>query len=427
MKRCLLALLVICFMVIAANAQRACVSYNYLQQQLKADPALAGKMARIEAFSANQLHKEYLTGVGTGDGGGLPVLKIPVVVHIVYNTTAQNISDAQVQSQIDVLNNDFNRLNADTANTPAGFKPLAADCRIEFVLANVDPRGFATTGILRRHTSIQYFGLDDRIKKTAIGGDDPWDADSYLNIWVCSTAGSLVGYASPVGGPKDKDGVVISYSAFGTTGTANIPFNKGRTATHEIGHWLGLRHIWGDQYCGNDYIDDTPPQRTYSFGCPTGVVITCDNAPLGNMYMNYMDLTFDACTNLFTIGQRDKMRSLFEPGGPRYSILSSKGASGNGLPQPIGLPEDSVVTAAVQIYPNPAGNMVQVDVGHDETMIGQSVTLHNYLGQLVLQARITKGTTQLNIQSLKEGIYFMRIGANKKAYKVIKTSVVLNP
>ena len=125
--------------------------------------------------------------------------------------------------------------------------------------------------------------LNSILTSAANGGDDAWDANSYLNIWVGSLIGNLMGYGSVPGYPKEKDGVVINYIAFGTTGTATAPYNKGRTATHEIGHWLGLTHIWGDEYCGDDHIDDTPPQRSASIGCPTGVVISCNNAPFGNM------------------------------------------------------------------------------------------------------------------------------------------------
>jgi hypothetical protein len=224
----------------AVTAQRNCASYEYLQQQLQADPLLAQKMAALGSYSNSDI---MLNGAGTP----MPtVIKIPVVVHVLYNTPSQNISEAQIRSQLDVLNKDFRKLNADTINVPAVFKHLAADCQIEFELAKIDPSGRATTGITRKSTSILMYGLDDRIKFSKKGGADAWDTENYLNIWVGSLAGGLLGYASVLGCDKAVDGVAITPGAFGTTGAVGAPYNKGRTATHEVGHWLGLRHIWGD-------------------------------------------------------------------------------------------------------------------------------------------------------------------------------------
>src|SRR5215831_10123909 len=295
MKRFLLAFCFLYLTLVHGIAQRVCGSQEYLQQQLLSDPALSKKLADVESFINKPVSGITTNGSSVGGAESLPVIKIPVVVHILYNSAAENISDAQVRSQIDALNRDFRRLNTDTINTPFSFRALAADCRIEFGLAVIDPRNRATNGIIRKQTGIQYFGMDDRIKYSTRGGDDAWDPDSYLNIWIGNTAGGILGYTSPIGGPKEKDGVVIKYNVFGTLGTLAAPYDKGRTATHEVGHWLGLRHIWGDQYCGDDLVGDTPPQQTSSFGCPSGVIVTCNNAPFGNMYMNYMDLTNDAC------------------------------------------------------------------------------------------------------------------------------------
>lgn len=424
MKRFLLAFSLLCVAGNVALSQQNCHSYEYQQRLIEADPILAKRLHDFEVSRKSSLNKDILSTINTGNGSGSPMIRIPVVVHVLYNNAAQNISDEQIQSQIDALNRDFRRQNTDTVNTPAGFKQRAADTQIEFVMANVDPRGFVTNGIIRKQTNIQYFGLDDRIKSGSIGGDDPWDSDKYLNIWVGSLAGALYGYASPVYSDRQKDGVVVSYNVFGTKGRLNANFNHGRIAVHEVGHWLGLRHIWGDRHCGDDYVDDTPPQQISSFGCPSGTPITCNNAPFGNMFMNYMDLTNDACTNMFTNGQKEKMRSLFEAGGFREALLSSTAANGNGLPAPVELP---VAKTTVGFYPNPVQSVLTIDLGVNEDLMGNTVTLHNHLGQEVARRQITKLVFTLNMQQLSDGMYFVRIAGSRKAYKVIKASGLIHP
>ncbi len=241
--------------------------------------------------------------------------KIPVVVHVVYKTAAQNISDAQIKSQIDVLNADFRKKNSDISTVPAPFAPLAADTRVEFELAKTDPSGNPTTGITRRATTVSGFTDDDAVKSASTGGADPWPSDKYLNIWVCQLSGGLLGYAQFPGGPAATDGVVILHSAFGTTGTAAAPFNLGRTATHEIGHWLNLRHIWGDDgtgCAGSDFVADTPNQGGPNYGVPTFPHVSCGNGPNGDMFMNYMDYVDDAAMVMFTEGQVTRMQATLD-------------------------------------------------------------------------------------------------------------------
>jgi hypothetical protein len=245
----------------------------------------------------------------------VPVVRIPVVVHVVHRTDAQDISEAQVRSQIDVLTRDFRRRNPDVDRVPAVFAGLVADARIEFALATTDPDGRPTDGITRTRTTVASFSDDDAVKSARTGGADAWPADRYLNVWVCPLAGGLLGYAQFPGGPPQTDGVVVLHTAFGTLGTATAPFDLGRTATHEVGHWLNLRHIWGDDgdgCSGSDFVDDTPNQGAENTGRPTFPHISCDNGPDGDLFMNYMDYVDDVAMFMFTTGQVRRMRACLE-------------------------------------------------------------------------------------------------------------------
>ncbi|MGY2115991.1 zinc metalloprotease [Nocardia gipuzkoensis] len=257
-------------------------------------------------------------------------ITIPVVVHVVHNPAfpAENISAAQVESQITVLNQDFRATNLDRVGVPTVWTDRIADCRIQFALATTDPDGDATDGITRTATAKTFFSAEaDDVKSTATGGADPWPSDEYLNLWVCADpqtapGNSILGYAQFPGGPVVTDGVVIATTCFGTVGTATAPFHLGRTATHEVGHWLSLRHIWGDDgsgCSGSDLVDDTPNQATQNFGKPQFPHISCNNAPNGDMFMNYMDYTDDAAMFMFTTGQSLRMNACLD--GPRASFL----------------------------------------------------------------------------------------------------------
>jgi len=242
------------------------------------------------------------------------IITIPVVVHVVWKTNTQNISDAQIQSQIDVLNEDYRRTNIDQINTPSVWQSIAADSEIEFCLATTDASGNTTTGINRVQTTHGQFGMDSDIHTASAGGADDWPNDDYLNIWVCNIQSGLLGYASPPSNwVGDGDGLVIGYQYFGRTGTVQSPYNKGRTATHEIGHWLNLDHVWGGWgSCGDDQVADTPKQETENYSCPgfPQNPNSCNTTnPNGDMFMNYMDYTNDACMNMFTNGQKTRMLS----------------------------------------------------------------------------------------------------------------------
>ena len=262
------------------------------------------------------------------------IITIPVVVHVVYNTIAENISDAQIFSQIDVLNADFRRTNNDASNTPSVWQNIAADCEIDFCLATVAPNGTATTGITRTSTSQTSFSIgNDNVKSSSSGGVDPWPQDDYLNIWVCDLSGGILGYATPPSNwTNPNDGVVIGYRYFGTTGVVQAPYNKGRTATHEVGHWLNLDHIWGDSNCGNDQCNDTPVQQSSNYGCPNfpSTSNCTGNGNNGDMFMNYMDYTNDACMNMFTNDQKSRMIAAINQYRP--NLLSHNLCSGSTNP-----------------------------------------------------------------------------------------------
>lgn len=286
--------------------QRICYSNEVLQEQLKADPGLADRMSRIEAFTQQFIDNPNAARL-LPDG----TIEIPVVVNVLYKTAAQNISDAQIQSQIDVLNQDYSATNSDYTNIPALFQPVASgNIGIRFVLDQV----------IRKSTTKSSWKTNDAMKKSAQGGINPTSPTTKLNLWVCNLSGGILGYAQFPGGSSATDGVVCDDNATGTTGTAAAPFNKGRTATHEIGHWLNLRHIWGDATCGNDLCGDTPLHNAANYGCPAaGHRSTCTGTPV-EMTMNYMDYTDDACMYMFSANQKTRMLAVFAVGGPRNSF-----------------------------------------------------------------------------------------------------------
>lgn len=342
------------------------------------------------------------------------VIIIPVVVHVVYNTPEQNISNEQIKSQLAVLNTDYRKKNKDVINIPAAFKSYAADSKIEFRLATIDPSGLSTDGIVRKSTAIPAFDLDDKIKSSLAGGSDPWNRDQYLNIWVCNLSGGILGYASSPGCAQEKDGVVIRYTVFGTTPNVAAPYNKGRTTVHEVGHWLGLKHIWGDKSCGDDGIEDTPPQEGPTRGCPSGIISTCTSGAAGNMYMNFMDFTNDDCVNMFTYGQVDKMHELFKTGGAREALLLSGKAAGA---EDENMPGSTI--AAIVLYPNPVQDELNIKFAGIETMKGKSLLIYNHLGQITRQTIITQSLMRVNIKDLKGGLYFISTGEGK-TYKFVK-------
>ena len=307
----------------AARVHRRCATMEKHWRLVRTDPEYRWRRRQIERDTQDWIRRYGGAGLRTG------LIRIPVVVHVIYHTAAQNISDAQIQSQIDVLNQDFRRLNADAASTPTAFAGVAADTRLEFALAVRDPNCNATTGITRTSTSVTgWTSTDEGMKSASSGGHDPWDVERYLNIWIVNYTDDTLGYGTFPGMPANIQGLVCDYRAFGNTGTLTQYADLGRTATHEIGHWLNLLHIWGDDggaCTGSDEVADTPNQADASaFGvCRTFPSTSCSNGPDGDMFMNYMDYSGDQCMNMFTAGQVVRMDAALHT--TRALILGSDG------------------------------------------------------------------------------------------------------
>ena len=353
------------------------------------------------------------------------IITIPVVIHVLYDNDLENISEAQILSQIKVLNDDFRMLNADAANTPEAFRNLSSDTRIMFCLAQVDPSGRPSKGIVRRQTNIANFMGNEAMKFTAAGGSDAWDTKQYLNIWVCSLFGRSLGYATFPGSPADKDGVVINYDVFGTTGFVRAPFNKGRTATHEVAHWMGLKHIWGDDNCGDDEVYDTPSQRSYNFSCPSFPHLSsCSPNANGDLFMNFMDLTDDACMNMFTHGQKSKMRSVFAINNLRNGILSSYACDSSmatGAPLPEEIPSAQII-ADIKVYPNPVVNFLTVEPVNGFELNGNEYSLFSVEGKKLKHGMIKGEQAKIDMSGITPGIYLLHFkkGDFRKIYKIIK-------
>lgn len=295
--------------------RRTCGAMAAHHRLLELDPNFRMRQRELENATAMRM----ALGAKALRKAAAPV-SIPVVVHVVYNTSRENISTTQIKSQIKVLNKDYRAKNTDRSKVPPVWTGLVTDVGVQFALATKDPNGKPTTGITRTKTNRTSFDTDDSVKSSATGGRNPWTTSKYLNIWVCTLANGILGYAQFPGGPKKTDGVVILNTAFGTTGTAAAPFNLGRTTTHEVGHWLNLRHIWADtEDCsGSDFVADTPNAAGPNYGKPTFPHISCYNGPNGDMFMNYLDYVDDDAMFMFTTQQVARMQTALN--GPRKKI-----------------------------------------------------------------------------------------------------------
>jgi PKD repeat protein len=314
-----LAALALAFLAQAQEpAQNKCAADEVLHKELAKSPTLAAQ--HVQFMDDLQ---SYLAAHPQAKSEKAGPRIIPVVFHILYAGGSENITKAQVLDQVAIMNEDFRRLNADAANTPAAFDSVAADCNIEFVLANLDPEGKCTDGITRTYSTRTLSASNQNGAKSVIY----WNRDNYLNVWVVKSIGNIsnlglvLGYAQfPLGGLTATDGIVIRSDYIGSIGSS--AGNVGRTATHEIGHWLGLRHIWGDEDCGSDLVFDTPVHKEANFGCFTYPKFnTCADGDTlrGEMFMNYMDYSNDECMNMFSKGQKAIMDFVLE--GPESGVV----------------------------------------------------------------------------------------------------------
>jgi hypothetical protein len=425
MKKILLIAILATF-GLSLNAQNhKCGTMKNWEQKKEKDPNTELRMQQLEIITqewikANKGQKNKAT------------ITIPVVVHVIYHTSTENISDAQVSSQIEVLNEDFRLLNFDRLPESHPFWVNRVDCQIEFCLAQQDPNGNSTNGITRTYTDSTSFIGEGYEKADIYGGKDNWEPTEYLNLWVCNLDGSggTLGYAvfpSDLTASPEKDGIVIDFRAFGDIGTAGTGVfddnDLGRTATHEIGHWLNLRHIWGDEECGDDFCADTPEHEGANYGCPTFPnrsynVCTSGTSGDGEMYMNYMDYVNDNCMVMFTSNQSDRMGAALL--GARSGLLTSDGCS-----TPLGIYSLNK-SIDVNLYPNPSKGSFFIDV-QSEVLEDISITVNNILGEIVYQYNkqnvVKLDNFRIDINNKSNGIYFVNITVGNN---VINKKIILS-
>lgn len=321
-----------------------CHTSHLLEEQNSTNPQTLQQRRSIEG------NLQALLGTNPDYRVGGGVVTIPVVIHVVYSQPEVNITMARIQSQLDVLNRDFRKLNADTASIPSVWTSTMADAEIEFCLATVDPHGNPTNGVTRTSTTVTGFWDNISMKFDSLGGKDGWPSDDYLNVWV-SNLGAPRGFAQFPGFFPETDGIAIDWRLFGRY---SPPFRQGRTLIHEIGHWLNLYHTWGanGSSCSSDFVADTPDQGTWTNGCPNFPLLdSCSPSGSGIMFMNYMDYTNEECLNSFTNGQVARMHATMATS--RQGILNSTKCAPLNLQQ---------VDAAIASIESPSGTFCDIAI-----------------------------------------------------------------
>jgi Pregnancy-associated plasma protein-A/Secretion system C-terminal sorting domain len=375
--------------------------------------------AKIERYTEGYVSKYLTAHLATRQ-----VIKIPVVVHVVWRNDEENISDAQIRSQLDVLNKDFRKLNADFKNVPSVFKDVAADCEIEFCLAQKDTSGKPTSGIMRYNTTVENVGSVFTNNKRAVfysasNGADNWRPIEYLNIWVCKLS-NVLGFATPLSTAQKtpaEDGIVVDYRVFGTIGTAanSVGHKEGRTTTHEIGHYFNLLHVWGSNNActDDDLVSDTPLQAEPSLGCPS--FPTKDSCSNNIMYPNFMDYTNDECMGLFTLGQKARMLATLN--GFRSGLRSGAACM---------VVSTQDVDNQWSMSPNPASDYVSITFSKGFKPTISNVYLVDILGRIisvktVSKSQNTEGPLEVSLTGVQSGVYFLVLENGEK--RVVKKLV----
>ncbi|MEX2595626.1 MAG: M43 family zinc metalloprotease [Salibacteraceae bacterium] len=393
-----LGLIISCFFFyFQMEGQDRCVTME--QNTLEARKSLDFKhgLDQLKELSADFEAGEQIATEGREE---FPQITVPVVVHVLYREEENNISIEQIQSQIDVLNRDFAALNGDLDKVPEVFRNLAAGANIQFALADKDPQGNFTNGITRNMTTVENIGTETLYHRPERGGVEPWPQPHYLNVWVCELEGNALGFAIlPSAKMSERDGIVMSPRAFGTLGTVTPPYNHGRTFVHEVGHYFGLRHLWGedDQSCNStDYIDDTPAQLKENFGCKSFPSFSCLNEANGDMFMNYMDYGNDTCMLFFTKRQVELMHLVLLTN--RRTLFHSSGVTGVN-------DEKLGDQHHLQVYPNPSNGLIHIEgLMNSEHLI----QVYNSSGQLVRQLAVNGNLIQrFDVSTLQKGVYLI--------------------
>ncbi len=378
-----------------------------MQEQLELNPALSSVRNDIQEFTERWIEDNQ-------ENNERVVYTIPVVVHVIYESSSENISDAQIISQIDVLNEDYRRQNSDLAYVPSVWNNLIADCEIQFALAVRTPNGYETNGITRTQTTVTNWNGSDDVKYTSLGGHDAWPNTEYLNIWVCNIGSGLLGFAYQPGINADLDGLVIGYRFFGTEGNVSSSYNLGRTATHEIGHYFNLDHPWGpgasNSNCSaSDNVSDTPVQEDANYGCETFPHVSCGNGPNGDMFNNFMDYGDDDCVIFFTEGQKARMLAALN--GPRAALKTSNGLT----PHDVGI-DHHQLAGSLLVYPNPSNNVIHIQL--DQGMgVRSDIKMLNLLGELIMEetnVNLDFAAHRLDVSELPAGVYILEISTDKE-------------